>query len=217
MATIFEKSIVSTIAYYDMFDYPLTSMEIWKWLQSTKGQQINIRFTLGDVMRVLEESEWLQDRINNKDGFYFLKSHEKNIDIRRARHIPATKKWDKAQKLIKQLRFLPFIKLVGLCNVNPINAVNEKSDIDLFIVVKSGRMWTTRFFATLLYGIQGQWRRWQIANKMCLSFFVTDDYLDFRHLVKKPYDPYFLNWLAIMSPLYEREPGIYKRFKKAKT
>lgn len=224
MPTCIEKDILATIVFYDIFRYPLTILEIYKFLQSIdmgiNQSEIKENFRkseidLEDVYKALDESDWLKERIRTKDGFYFLKNHEENIQTRRDRHLLAIKRWDKAVKMTKQLRFVPFVRLVGLCNTNPINAISEKSDIDIFIIVKDGRMWTARLFITFLFAIQGQWRRFKISNKLCLSFFVTDEYLDLRYLQKKPYDPYFINWIAIMAPIYERDDAIYKKFQEA--
>ncbi len=224
MSTYIEKDILATIVFYDIFRYPLTVLEIYKFLQSIdsgtnelviKDEFRKSEVSLEDVYKALDESDWLKERLRTRDGFYFLKDREGNIQTRRDRHLLAIKRWDKAVKMTKQLRFVPFVKLVGLCNTNPINAISERSDIDIFIIVKDGRMWTARLFITFLFAIQGQWRRFKISNKLCLSFFVTDKYLDLRHLQKKPYDPYFINWIAIMAPIYERGGKVYKKFQKA--
>ena len=84
-----ENSILKTLAFFDIFGFPLTEMEIYKWLNTdgtlmTRGWHTddprmahgcslnNIRETLGQM----------SDKIQTKNGFYFLSGRESIIEER---------------------------------------------------------------------------------------------------------------------------------------
>ena len=80
--------------------------------------------------------------------------------------------------------------------------VKETSDIDLLIVTRHNRIWLGRFFATGLMQLFGMRRRGPlVAGRICLSFFVTEDALNFRNLSLEPEDIYLPYWISTLEPL----------------
>ncbi len=207
-----ERDILSTISYYDIFDYPLTSWEIWKFLYKCESYEClmatNTReSSFFNVQRALKNFKGL----DFKNGFYFLKGRETIVEERRKKYLLAQKRWKKLQKVVSILQVAPFVKMIAGCNNLLINNIKPDSDVDVFIIVKSGRMWMTRFFVTTLVSLMRQWRhRGNVAGKVCLSFFVTDDNLNLGNIAKKPYDIYLNNWIFLVAPLLDR--GVYKKF-----
>ena len=77
--TSLEKSILSTLVYYDVLDRPLTGWEVFKYLiQSWKNLELlnycsiaphNNR--LKEVLKNLDNSSELNKLISQKNGFYF--------------------------------------------------------------------------------------------------------------------------------------------------
>lgn len=205
-----EKAILSTIVYFDIFNYPLTETEIYKWLYSGTGSNLE-KITILDIKNQLETNSNLKNKIGYQQGFYFLKDREELIGRRRKNHIIALKRWKKLRKICSLIKIIPFVKMIAACNTMAIHDIKPTSDIDVFIIVKSGRIWITRFLITSLVGLMGQWRhKDSIANKICLSFYTTDDNLNFESLAKKPYDIYLMYWIALVVPLLDR--GSYHKF-----
>ncbi|MEK7072331.1 MAG: hypothetical protein AAB969_02065 [Patescibacteria group bacterium] len=126
-----EKSILSTICYFDIFDYPLTLLEVWQWLFT--DSPINQKVDLLTVKKTLEDSQYLNDKLSFKDGFYFLKNRDDIVLTRLKRYVISGNKNKIAKHGVGALKFLPFIKLVGLCNNSGNNNIRADSDIDLFI------------------------------------------------------------------------------------
>ena len=62
-------NILSTIIYYDILSFPLTSFEVWKYLLAENS------CTLGEIVETLESDE-LKNRIEEFRGFYFLKGRK---------------------------------------------------------------------------------------------------------------------------------------------
>ena len=82
------------------------------------------------------------------------------------------KKFFKYQKIFA---FCPFVKWIFIWNTIAFWSANEKSDIDLFIVFDNWKIWTGRFFLTILLHIFWLRRHWKkIAWRFCLSFFTSE-------------------------------------------
>lgn len=195
-----EKAIIRTLVYFDMFDYPLTASEIRRWLYS--NSDILETASQSNFISILRESAYLRERIENIQGYYFLRGRSEIISIRQSRYRVAEKKFQKAIKLAKVLRYIPFIRMVAGCNKLGYNNNTAESDIDLFFIVQKNRLWITRFFITGVAQILGL-RRYgtKITNRVCLSFYVTTDRLSIGDLSKKPTDPYLVYWIAHLYPL----------------
>jgi len=204
-----EQGILAALAFYDIFDYPLTSLEIWRFFQDPDGELSETDYSLGQIMAALKNSEKLQELVSERHGFYMLAGREDLYGKRMARHNYAQQRWRKAQRLIKWLSGVPFLKMVALCNMFSIDTPAPDSDIDVVMIARRGRIWLVRLIVTTLIALTGQWRHRHVANKMCLSFFLTDDNLDLQKLYKEKgvwhdKDPYLYNWVALVAPVYDR-------------
>ena len=69
MPTLLEQSILKTLCWFSVTDYPVTGFEIWKWLLEPDRA-----YELSEVFRVLESSEWLHNRITNENGYYMIQN-----------------------------------------------------------------------------------------------------------------------------------------------
>jgi len=204
-----ERGIISALAFYDMFNYPLTLVEIWRFLQEPAGEIAGESFSLGEILEAVERRETLRRKITKKKGLYMLRGREELYDSRLARHNQAQFRWRKARRLISILGGVPFLKMVALCNMFPIDTPSPDSDIDVVVVAKSGRIWLVRLIVTFLIALTGQWRHRRVANKICLSFFLNDQHLDLKKLYKDKGiwhedDPYLYNWVTLVAPIYNR-------------
>ncbi len=205
-----EKPILSVITYFDLFDYPLTSTEIWKYLW--QPEKIPSLFEVIDILEQLEKD----GRVASDNGFYFLRGREALIKTRNLRHVIAYRKWRRALRVVRVLRWFPFIRMIGVANTLAYDNADEGSDIDLFIVTAKGRVWTARFFVVLflqLFGLRptAKTRR----DKICACFFVDEAYLDISHLaLPGESDVYLHYWIATLWPLYNPH-GVYEKFFEA--
>lgn len=218
-----EKSILATVIYYDIFDYPLTGLEVFKHLINPlhvigQIEDINkIEFepmnniTLFEVLKLLE-SERIKKVISQKNGFYFLKEKMWLYQERIERQKIAAERWKKVKKVLKFIQFVPFVKMIAVCNSLAIDNSKKDADIDFFIVARKKRIWLVRFMVTFAVWIIGEWRhKDRVSEKICLSFYVTEEFLNLSHLAIKPYDIYLANWIHQLRPVLFREK-IYEEF-----
>jgi len=201
------KAIVKTIAFFDIFDYPLTVLEIWKYIRS----ELPIKFEI--ILEVLDLPD-LKELIENKEGFYFLKNRSDIIKIRKARFNYTDTKFRRAIKIARLFKIIPWVKMIAIGNLIGSNNLRESSDIDLFIVTKEKRIWLTRFFSILMIKILGlRPVPGKSQDTICLSFFVSEQSLNLKNFLLTD-DIYFLYWLAFLTPIYDTQ-GTYEKFIKS--
>ena len=211
-----EKSILSTIVYFDVFNYPLTLVEIWRWLfvdSELKNPRTEERFRIFDVQEILDKSEFLRARINSKQGFYFLKDRDEIINLRKEKYDFAERKFNRVIKIIKIVRHFPFIKMMAVCNTLAYSNCRDEGDIDLFIICEKNHIWQTRFFVTGLLKILGlRPEPDKTKDKICPSFFISEDNLNLEK-IKIDDDMYLIYWISQVFPVYDQ--GYYEKFLSA--
>ncbi|OGY41573.1 MAG: hypothetical protein A2Y82_01105 [Candidatus Buchananbacteria bacterium RBG_13_36_9] len=210
-----ELFILNTIIYFDLFDYPLTLNEIYTYLFI--GGMEGSTYTLIEIEECLANSSKLKKFITTKRGFYFLKnppSHkatadgdgEEIIQTRLERYNLADKKFQLALRTAKLLKFLPFIKLIAVCNNLAYSNARPESDIDLFIITAKNRIWLVRFWAVIIITLLGlRPPKTKVKDKICLSFYLTEEDLDLNKIKVGAEDIYLVFWLATLWPVYERD------------
>ncbi len=188
----------STIAFFDIFDYPLTSFEAWQYLP--------VPASLLDIEAALKDSP----DIEKGEGFFALPGRLSEIaKERRKRYIATNAKIKKARRLIRLFAWLPWIRLICLANTIGTHNLRPGGDIDLFIVTKPGRLWLTKLFATAFTQLAGlRPRPGHTTDTLCLSFLVDESALDLASF-RSPDDLYFTYWVAGLVPLYG-DPAVYK-------
>jgi len=174
MAQEIKKAIIATLAYFDIFDFPLKQEEIWQWLFS-KQRPIDRKDFLGILGFLGEEGVVVE-----KDGFYFFPGRENILAVREQRSEISEQKIKKAKRLVRWwLKHVPWIKAIFLTNSASYHNALENSDIDLFIIAQKNRLWLTRFLAVLPLKILNlRPTKKNKKDKFCLSYFVSKDNLN---------------------------------------
>ena len=202
---VFISAILEVLAFFDIFDFPLTAFEIRKYLRVPCSLS-----TLNDFLDAPNRDQ----RIGYDNGFYFLAGREGIIAIRGSRYAAAARKMRVALRAASVFSYLPWIKFVALGNIMGPHNGKEASDIDLVIVTARNRIWLVRFFCVLISKFMG-WRpnERSVRDKICLSFFLAENVgLGKTMLQKSPEstsftypldsDPYFVYWTALLIPLF---------------
>ncbi|HAS00296.1 MAG: hypothetical protein US57_C0018G0006 [Candidatus Moranbacteria bacterium GW2011_GWC2_37_73] len=181
MSDKLNKNILATVIYYDGFNYPLTAFEIWKYLIRTdyyapKNDVINI--SLSEVFGHLQDKS-LNKYIEHLNGFYFLKGKKEIVEFRIANNKTSTGKIKKLQRVVWWLRFLPFVRMIGITGALSMKNAKASSDWDLLIALKYGKIWTGRTVVTgALHLFKKRRHTSKVADRVCLNFFVTDQSLE---------------------------------------
>lgn len=128
---------------------------------------------------------------------------------------------------LRLLELFPQILLIALCNSRAMGEADENSDIDLFIIAKKGNLWTVRFIVVTFTSILGVRRRnthglqkWtpeyivRTKDRFCLSFFITEEVINFDIIRLQPNDPYLDRWIYTLIPLVNKN-ATYEHFMEA--
>ncbi len=189
-----DKRILATLAFFDIFDYPLSSADLENFLLgggSLDGENLSVE--LGFLVE--------QQRVDFLDSYYCLSGRSEIFKVRLDRLVISKKMWRRVNFFAPLIFRVPFLRMVAVCNSLALNNASIDSDIDLFVVAERGRIFMVRYFLTILLGVCGVRRHGKkIAGRFCLSFFVTETAFDFNELRLRD-DIYLPYWIKTLSPL----------------
>lgn len=199
------EGILAALAYYDAFDFPLTSQEIFLTLPVSDGP----RPDLESIERALPNLMQIGS-VGLSAGYYFLAGREVTVALRKSRYLLSEGKYARVRSFLRLARFAPYLRAVFVCNTLARSYARAGSDIDLFVTAAPGRIWLTRLFVTgLAVVMRVRPTATESADKICLSFFVTEDALDLKPLAIEG-DVYLPHWIQELYPVYD-EAGVTRR------
>jgi hypothetical protein len=201
------KNILRTIIYYDILDYPLTVFELWKYLIEIEKED-DKECSLGEVIEMLE-SEELKRHIEDFRGFYFLKGRSDLVEKRIQNDKNSIAKYKIAKNVAWWLRFVPFVRMIAVTGTLAMKNSEKNSDIDFFVVLEKGRLFTGRFLVTAMVHIFGK-RRYgkKIKNRICLNYFITAKSLEIKRK-----DLFAANEYSFIYPLFGFD--VFQKFCRA--
>lgn len=174
------KNVVATVTYYDVMDFPLTAFEVWKHLleHDRDNHPLTTAVPFGEVWRLLH-SDQFSGKIVEKNGMYFLQGREALVEDRIEREKLSVSKLKKMRWLVRALAYVPYLRMVGATGSLSMKNGATGSDWDMFVVLRSGKIWIGRTVLTLfLHSIGKRRHGHKISNRACLNYFVTDDNLE---------------------------------------
>ncbi len=211
-ATDFEKNIVATLAWFDLFQYPLTLEEIAYFLIKKFGEEDqnevveknSSEFREAFLSKILKTIQTIPC-IEIHHGMYYLSGRSDNLQIRQEREKVSRDLWKKVNRWIPWFRLVPFIRMVAVCNTLAFNNAHTQSDIDLLIITEKNRLSTARILSTILFHLLGIRRHGNKRTaRFCLSFYLSEEGMDLRN-IKEKNDPYLIYWLRTVHPVFGGE------------
>ncbi len=164
MGTIF-LSILRTLTYFDIFQYPLTKEEI----RLFNDRDIDENCICEELKNLIERG------LVFEDGHFYSIKNDPTLKLRRILgNSRAEGLLQRAFSISKFLFQFPFVKGIGISGSLSKNFADEKSDIDYFIITKSNRLWLARSFMhcykQFTY-LTGKWK-WY-----CMNYFIDEEAL----------------------------------------
>jgi hypothetical protein len=201
--TALSLELIKTLIYFRARKLPaplvvLTRFSLFKSLETEK--------ITGQVAIVLEE---LKDRglVSCFRGFYYWGKKEKKGKTQDLKI--AAEKMKMATGAAFFLRHLPFLRLVAVSGTVASGNPRSKSDIDLFLVVRKGRIWMARLGVLLVLELIGKRKKGQKKkDRFCLNCLLAEDSLKMKF-----FDLYSAQELLFLTPLLAQS-GIIRRLRK---
>jgi hypothetical protein len=137
------SAIVRTVAYVDVFDYPLAEAEIHRYL-------IGVPASAPTVAEVLSNGALVPTYLQKWDGYFTLPGREEIVETRRRREEAARRLWPLAIRYGRLIARLPFVRMVAVTGSLAVNNAEPGADIDYLIVTANDRLWLSRAFIILV-------------------------------------------------------------------
>lgn len=190
------RGALKALIYFDLFDYPLTLEEIIFFHANENPEQEEIR----ESMQFLVAEGF----VFHQQGFFGLRNDPKQAEGRKQRNKLAEEYLKKAQSMTRILSRFPYIRMVSLSGSLSKNCAYPESDIDYFIITRSGRVWLTRFLLTL-------YKKTVLLNNP--KYFCTNLILSDKHLRFSYQSHYIATEIVTVLPLMGSQ--LYLDFMKA--
>lgn len=159
------QSILKTLLYFDIFDYPLKSQEIRQFLSVSNKEK---KETFDNLLKKLH--------ISSYKSFFFLKSRKNIVHKRIKRKKISVKKLKKTREVIGILGILPTVYFIGVSGALSMENSEKDDDIDIFVICKDNLIWTTRIFLIIILIFLGVYRRKHdkyFKDKICLNLIIS--------------------------------------------
>lgn len=133
------RSISHTLAYADVFDYPLTAQEVYRYLPAA-----NVSFE--EILTALHDERFFV-RVRE---YFCLPGREEIAETRERRTAIAARFWPRAIRYGRIIASLPFVRMVAVTGSLAVNNTDEGTDVDYMIVTAPDHLWTCRALALLV-------------------------------------------------------------------
>jgi hypothetical protein len=186
--TDLSQNILRILIYYDIFDYPLTTPEIFKGL----------KYDHLPIQAIQQELDNLNKNkvIYMSNGYYMLKDDLRHLERRMQGNEMASMLMKKAFRNGRRISRFPFVRNVFISGSLSKEYVDTDSDIDYFIITQPGRLWISRTLLIL-------YKKIFLLNSykyFCLNFF-----LDLDHLEIEDKNIFSATELMTLIPVYVEE------------
>jgi hypothetical protein len=179
------EHVIKTLLYFDIFNYPLKDKEVFHFLgmNSISGKDVT------EVLENLVKNSYLF-----RFGEIYCLHPERSIVDRRLKGNETAKRFlPLAKEKAKLIAKFPFIRAVMASGSLSKGYMDEKSDLDFFIVTAPGRLWIARTLLVL-------YKRLFLGNSH--QYFCVNYFVDENHLQIEEKNLFTATEIATVIPLY---------------
>jgi len=176
------EAVLKTLAYADLFDYPLRAEEIHDGLFACDASLTEVDAALSECKRrgVIEQNNHL----------YFIRGRGQIVAAREQRRQQSRLLLQKNAWLLRLIINFPFVRSLSLSGAMAFENCQKADDIDVFIIAAPRRLWTVFVSLVLLLKLLGK------RQTICLNCL-----LDLDHLRLDESDFFVAHQIAFLRPL----------------
>jgi cytidyltransferase-like protein len=190
-----------TLVYFDLFDYPLTREELFKFSHKKGLSFTNVK-------------------VSPYRNYYFLPGRESLVTLRRQRFHFSQLKWQKLNRFKWIFKLIPWIKLVAVTGALSMNNASKNDDLDLMIITVKNRLWLTRLLLIILLfpflrrhppiGSDPEGNKSPIGSDPNVNKFCLNLWLDESALKLDQKNLYIAHELAQLKPIFNKDETYQK-------
>jgi hypothetical protein len=133
---ILSQQIIKTLLYYDIFNYPLKSQEVFRFLGMNSITEADVLTTLNNLT---------DDKILFRHHDLFSVQDDRGIVERRIKgNEEAIRYLQIAKRKAKIISRFPFVRAVFASGSLSKDYMDDRSDLDFFVITSPGRLWIAR-------------------------------------------------------------------------
>ncbi|MDX1383032.1 MAG: hypothetical protein R3190_05265 [Thermoanaerobaculia bacterium] len=189
--TSIERSVVLTVLYSDLFDYPLTEAELAGYVPLVRVDRTALRAAIASL------SPHLLSRCGDH---VTLRGREDLVALRQQRAAGACRQWPLAERFARRLAAVPFVRLVAVCGSLAVDNVAEDGDVDYFCVTAPRRLWLAQVVTMAARRLARLW-----GLRACPNYLLTS-----AALAVEPRSLYSAREIAQTVPIWGEE--VYDAF-----
>ena len=186
-----KDEITQIISFHNALNKPPTLLEVRRLLSR------ETKISLGDFLDLFESR---------------IGSHAASLAKRRKNDFLLDKKWHKLIKYRSLLALVPFADFALTAGSLALGNAHERSDFDIIVGCKAGRIFTARFLFIGLLSVLGIrrkriYKKNESSDKICLGHFVTSA----EYNLMPPYNFYWVQLYRSLVPIFGN-PGMINDF-----
>ncbi len=159
------RSVYTCICYFDIFNYPLTTQEIQRFCAEP--------ITHEEILPLLDEL-FETGKLKKFKDYYFLPSRtQQSVELRLNNELRLSQNQKKINRYAQRVGSFPFVQAAFISGSVSKGVMDEKGDVDYFIIASPGRLWVCRTLLVL-------YRKIILLNSR--KYFCTNYFIDTNNL-----------------------------------
>ncbi len=190
-----QQSVVRTLLYYHIFDYPLTAAEILRFSSHPWVGLADVEHATRDLVK--------RSLIGADRGFFFV-GEDSHVDERVADQARAREALPRADRWSRFISRFPYVRGVAISGTLSKGVMKEGDDLDYLVFTEPDRVWLCRL---LLMGFK-KLVLFNSHHRFCINYLLAADRLSIPDR-----DVFTATEIAWLLPAVN--PSIYGRFIEA--
>jgi hypothetical protein len=186
--TTLSKSILKTLLYFDIFQYPLTRTEIFKHLSTNHVTPNEVAMELASLSN--------QSLVYPMADFFSVQNNSGLGSRRMKGNQMASESLLLAKKQGALISKFPFVRAVLASGSLSKDYMDEHSDLDFFVITKPNRLWIARMLLVLYKKIF----LYNSHKYFCINYYIDEDHLEIDEK-----NIFTATELVTLIPLYGKE------------